>query len=65
MRDGMSDIVQLALEAVERTPEHDLRRLLQRLAVTDPFTIRNGVDGMDALDHYKNAGSTAHIKGNA
>jgi hypothetical protein len=49
----MSDIVQLALEAVERTPEHELRRLLQRLAVTDPFTIRNGVDRMDALDHQK------------
>jgi hypothetical protein len=53
MRGGVSDIIDLALQAVERTPEHELRRLLQRLAVTDPFAIRNGVDHMNAVDHIK------------
>jgi hypothetical protein len=50
------DIIDLALAAVERTPEHELRRLLKRLAVTDPYVIRNGVDGMNAVDHIKRGG---------
>jgi hypothetical protein len=32
----MSDSTALALEAIERVPEHELRRLLKRMAVTDP-----------------------------
>lgn len=51
------DAVQQALDAVERTPEHELRRLLQRMAVTDPFTTRNAVERMDAMDMARRPGS--------
>jgi hypothetical protein len=42
--------IDLALDAVGRVPEHDLRRLAQRIAVTDPATILRGIDAMARFD---------------
>ena len=46
----MSDSIRLALDAVERVPEHDLRRLLERMAVTNPTLVRIAVDRLFAFD---------------
>ena len=57
----MSDAVDLALDAVERTPEHELRRLLQRLAVSDPFVIKHGVEKMNTFDQLRRTNQPRRI----
>jgi hypothetical protein len=49
----MIDSTALALEAIERVPEHELRRLLKRMAVTDPLAVRYGIARMNDFDRAK------------
>jgi hypothetical protein len=49
----MIDSTNRALNAIERVPEHELRRLLKRMAVTDPLAVLHGIDMMNAFDYAK------------
>jgi hypothetical protein len=45
--------IERALDAVERTPEHELRRLLERMSVTDPFIVIAAVGRMNDMDRMR------------
>lgn len=44
---------ELAVTAVDRVPEHELRRLLTRIAVTHPRAVREGIDRMYQFDRIR------------
>ena len=46
----IQDIRTRALNEVERMPDHELRRLLERMAVTDPIVVHNAIERMDSFD---------------
>lgn len=53
MKGGVGTVRGRALGAVDKMPEHELRRLLERMAVTDPIVVWNAIERMDTFDAWK------------
>jgi len=49
------DIFQIAQEHIEKVPEHELRRLVQRIGATDPRVVIRAIEGMVHFDHVRHS----------